>query len=53
MAVGFGWVCIWSIRLLVNSKSQEIERIAADRDKFQQLLIDNWQSSTPEKVKKR
>ena len=54
MAVGFGWLAVWCILLVVNSKSAEIERIVRDRDKFQQIVIDHWQSSAAEKpIKKK
>jgi len=45
MASGFGFLAVWCIRQLINGKQGEIDRIVADRDKFQQLLIDRWQSS--------
>jgi hypothetical protein len=45
MAVGFGWLAVWCIRQLVDGKQAEIDRIANERDKFQQLVIDKWESS--------
>jgi hypothetical protein len=45
MATGFGWLSVWCIRQLIKGKQAEIDRIAVDRDKFQQLFIDHWQSS--------
>jgi hypothetical protein len=57
MATGFGFLAVWCIRMLVNGKQAEIDRIAADRDKFQKLLIEQWQSSVvppvPVKDKKK
>ena len=51
MAVGFGGFAMWSIKMLIRGKDAEITRIAEDRDKFQKLIIENWQSSTSEKEK--
>lgn len=45
MALGFGWFAVWAIRQLIRGKQEEIDRIAAERDKFQKLFIDNWRSS--------
>ena len=45
MAVGFGWLSVWCIRLLVDGKQAEIDRVSKERDKFQKLFIDDWQSS--------
>lgn len=47
MAAGFGWLAVWCIKLLVSGKQAEIDRIALDRDKFQNLLLEQWQSSQP------
>jgi len=53
MAAGFGWLSVWCIRLLVDGKQGEIDRIVAERDKFQKLLLDDWQSSTGNKGGKK
>jgi hypothetical protein len=53
MATGFGGLAMWSIRKLIGGKDAEIARIAEDRDKFQKLVIENWQSSVPEKGSKK
>jgi hypothetical protein len=45
LAGGFGWLTVWCIKQLINSKQAEIDRIAANRDKFQQLVIERWESS--------
>jgi hypothetical protein len=45
MTVGFGWLSVWCIRLLVQGKQEEIDRVVKERDKFEQLFIDHWQSS--------
>ena len=52
MTVGFGWLAVWSIRQLIQGKQGEIDRIASDRDKFQQLVIETWQSSSDKGGKK-
>lgn len=53
MATGFGVLSVWCIRLVVKGKQQEIDRIAAERDKFQKLVLDRWQSSVVEKPSKK
>jgi hypothetical protein len=53
MAVGFCGFAVWCIRLLISGKQGEIDRIVQDRDKFQKLLLDHWQSSLPEKGGKK
>jgi hypothetical protein len=53
MAAGFGWMSVWCIRLLIAGKQGEIDRIAEQRDKFQQLFLDQWQSSTGSKGSKK
>lgn len=53
MASGFGFLAVWCIRLLVSGKQGEIDRIVADRDKFQQLVIEHWQSSATTKDAKK
>ena len=45
MAACFGLVAIWSIRQLIRGKQGEIERLVVERDRFQTLFIDDWQSS--------
>ncbi len=45
MATGFVMLSVWCIRLLVDGKQKEIDRIAEQRDKFQQLFLDQWQST--------
>jgi len=45
MTVGFGCLSVWCIRLLVQGKQDEIDRVVKERDKFEQLFIDHWQSS--------
>ena len=45
MAGGTAWLATWCIRKLIDSKQSEIDRIVMDRDKFQQLVIEHWQSS--------
>lgn len=44
---------MWAIKKLIAGKDAEIARMAEDRDKFQKLFIDNWQSSTSEKGGKK
>ncbi|MEX2302972.1 MAG: hypothetical protein WD733_18650, partial [Bryobacterales bacterium] len=51
MTVGFGWLSVWCIRLLVDGKQSEIDRVAEERDKFAQLFIDDWQSSKTDGLK--
>jgi hypothetical protein len=53
MAAGFGGFAMWSIRKLIGGKDAEIARIAGDRDKFQKLFIEHWQSSASEKGGKK
>jgi hypothetical protein len=53
MAAGFGLLAVWCIRQLVNGKQGEIDRIAAERDRFQKLVLDQWQSSVPKGGKRK
>jgi hypothetical protein len=53
LTAGFGWLSVWCIRQLVDGKQKEIDRIAADRDKFQQLFIDEWRSTKVVKVEEK
>jgi hypothetical protein len=53
MATGFGGIAMWAIKKLIGGKDAEIARMAEDRDKFQKLFIDHWQSSVPEKGGKK
>jgi hypothetical protein len=52
-AMAFGGLAIWSINKLIKGKDEEIARIAANRDEFQKLFIDDWRSSNPEKGGKK
>ena len=52
MAAGFGGLAVWAMRKLIGGKDAEISRIVADRDKFQALVIETWQSSQAEKPEK-
>ncbi len=36
---------VWCVKTLINGKQAGIDRIAADRDKIQQLVIEDWKSS--------
>jgi hypothetical protein len=45
MAVGFGGFCVWAIRQLVKGKEAEIDRLVTERDRFQMLFIEEWQTS--------
>jgi len=42
-------ICFWLVKLLVKAQQGEIDRMAADRDKFQQLIINEWKSTRPGK----
>ena len=49
MAVGFGGLAVWAITKLIDGKQAEIDRMAAERDKFQKPFLDHWKSSGPQK----
>jgi hypothetical protein len=51
ITVGFGWFGVWAIRKLIEGKQAEIDRICADRDKFQGLIINQWKSTRGNKGK--
>jgi hypothetical protein len=51
MALGFGWLAVWCIHLLITGKQSEIDRVVAERDKLQRMVIEGWQSSLAEKGK--
>jgi hypothetical protein len=53
IAFGAGGLAVWSIKQLIHGKDLEISRIAENRDKFQQLFIENWQSSASDKGPKK
>jgi hypothetical protein len=45
ITVGFGWFGVWAVRELIKGKQAEIDRVCADRDKFQGLIIDQLKST--------
>ena len=53
MSVALGWLAVWAIRMLVNGKQAEIDRVALERDKFQKLFIDHWHSTMKPKGAKK
>lgn len=53
IAFGVGGLAVWSIKQLIKGKDLEISRIAENRDMFQKLFIESWQSSTGEKGPKK
>jgi hypothetical protein len=48
ITVAFTGVAIWAIRLLVNGKQAEIDRVVEERNKLQHLFIEDYQSSRSE-----
>jgi hypothetical protein len=36
---------VWCVKTLISGKQAEIDRIVTDRDKFQQLVVEDWKSS--------
>jgi len=45
IAIGFGSFGVWAVKKLIEGKQAEIDRICADRDKFQGLIINQWKST--------
>ncbi len=45
ITVLFVGLVIWFIKLLIGGKDREITRIAKERDKFEQLFIDEWKTT--------
>ena len=41
----FGAFSIWALRQLVQGKQAEIDRLVTERDRFQMLFVEEWQSS--------
>lgn len=48
ITVLFVGLVIWFIRLLVTGKDTEISRISGERDKFEQLFIEEWKTTRRE-----
>jgi hypothetical protein len=50
-------LAVWCIKLLVKGKQDEIDRLVVERDRFQKLIIEDWQSSSvanpPKVIKKK
>lgn len=47
----FGWLLVWLIKYILKSKEVEIDRIAEERDKLQDILF-RHRVSTREEIKK-
>ena len=48
----FAWLFVWAVRKLVQGKQDEIDRLVAERDRFQKPFIEHWQSTKPRGKKK-
>lgn len=52
MSLGFGWLAVWAIKRLIDGKPGEIDRMAAERDKFQAPFLEHWASTHAKEEKK-
>jgi hypothetical protein len=50
MTVVFSVLIIWLVKTLLSGKDTEITRISGQRDKFEQLFIDDWKTTRKELV---
>jgi hypothetical protein len=48
ITVLFGGLTIWLISKLLHGKDEEIVRISGQRDRFEQLFIDDWKTTRKE-----
>lgn len=52
VAALFAWLFVWAVKKLIKGKQDEIDRLVAERDKFQKPFIQHWQSTKGKGKKK-